>query len=240
LKKLDMKRNFFAFIFLLTSIFITCAKPKKKLSFVEQMPEFPGGEKALMYFLSKHIKYPPYALENKIEGTVLVEFVVKSDGSVSNTKVLKEVKGGCSEEALRVVNKMPKWKPGMQNGKPVNVNFRIPISFALPNEEKPFKFWADKMPTFPGGEEALKKYLKENMKYPQEAIDKKIEGVVELEFTINSSGQVTFVRLIKGLEGGCTQEATRLMYSMPNWMPAEQNGTSVPSILTLPIEFKLP
>lgn len=99
--------------------------------FVERMPEFPGGDESLFKFIKSKIKYPLYAIDNKIEGTVLVNFIVNEDGSISNAKITKGIKGGCDQEALRVVKLLPKWKPGMQGGKAVKVYFDIPITFKL-------------------------------------------------------------------------------------------------------------
>lgn len=98
---------------------------------VEEYPEFPGGMEALMDFLSKNIKYPEAAKEQGIEGRVFVTFVVEKDGSVNNVKVLRDIGGGCGEEAARVVKMMPKWKPGKQNGKVVRTQFNLPIQFRL-------------------------------------------------------------------------------------------------------------
>ncbi len=98
---------------------------------VESMPEFPGGRAALMKYLAEHIKYPPYAKEAGIQGRVFINFVVEKDGSITNVKVLRGIGGGCDEEAVRVVKNMPKWKPGMQRGKPVRVSFNLPVKFTL-------------------------------------------------------------------------------------------------------------
>ncbi|MFY0253606.1 energy transducer TonB [Chitinophaga sp. 30R24] len=99
---------------------------------VEIMPEFPGGEAALMKYLGKTTKYPTLAQENGIQGTVFVQFVVNRDGSISDVKTVGAVQGGgLEEEAIRVVGKMPKWKPGRQNGQNVSVFFNLPIRFAL-------------------------------------------------------------------------------------------------------------
>lgn len=98
---------------------------------VEEQPTFPGGEEKLMEYLSKNISYPPMAKESGIQGTVFVTFVVEPDGSVTNSKVLRGIGGGCDDEALRVVRNMPKWKPGKQRGKPVRVQFNLPIKFIL-------------------------------------------------------------------------------------------------------------
>ncbi len=98
---------------------------------VEDMPEFPGGDLALRKWIADHIKYPVIAAENGIQGKVYVQFVVDRDGSISNARVARGVDSSLDQEALRVVNNLPKWKPGMQRGKPVRVSFTVPINFQL-------------------------------------------------------------------------------------------------------------
>lgn len=98
---------------------------------VESMPEFPGGQQAMLEFIARNIKYPPLARESGIQGRVFVNFVVEPDGSVSNVKVIRGIGGGCDEEAVRVVQSMPKWIPGRQRGKPVRVSFNLPVRFTL-------------------------------------------------------------------------------------------------------------
>jgi protein TonB len=95
------------------------------------MPEFPGGEDALIRYLQKNIRYPNYAAENNIEGTIQVEFIVNENGSIQNAKVVKGIKGGCDEEALRVVNSMPKWKPGKKGGHSVRSYYTVFIPFRI-------------------------------------------------------------------------------------------------------------
>ena len=98
---------------------------------VESMPTFPGGMGALMKYLAENIKYPPLAKESGIQGRVFINFVVEPDGSISNVKVLRGIGGGCDEEAVRVVQNMPKWTPGKQRGKPVRVSYNLPVKFTL-------------------------------------------------------------------------------------------------------------
>lgn len=97
----------------------------------EIMPEFIGGEEALIRFLNKKIIYPKYEIEQGVVGTVIVEFVVDKDGSINDAKIIKGVTAGMNQEALRVVKMMPKWKPGIQGGEPVKVLFNVPITFEL-------------------------------------------------------------------------------------------------------------
>lgn len=98
---------------------------------VEQMPDFPGGQAALMQYLSKNIKYPTIAQENGTQGRVIVQFVVNKDGSIVDANVVRSVDPYLDKEALRVIGTMPKWKPGQQRGKPVRVKYTVPVMFRL-------------------------------------------------------------------------------------------------------------
>ena len=98
---------------------------------VEEMPEFPGGQLALRKFIAQAVKYPVIAQENGIQGKVFVNFVVGKDGSITGAKIARGVDPSLDKEALRVVNSLPKWKPGKQGGKPVRVSYTVPINFQL-------------------------------------------------------------------------------------------------------------
>lgn len=98
---------------------------------VENMPDFPGGMPALMQYLAKNIKYPTIAQENGTQGRVIVQFVVNKDGSIVDPKVVRSVDPYLDKEAIRVISTMPKWKPGMQRGKPVRVKYTVPVMFRL-------------------------------------------------------------------------------------------------------------
>jgi protein TonB len=98
---------------------------------VEQMPKFPGGDAALMQYLSSNIKYPAIAEENGVQGRVVCTFVVEKDGSITDVKVAKGVDPSLDKEAVRVIRSMPKWIPGRQNGSPVRVKFTVPVTFRL-------------------------------------------------------------------------------------------------------------
>lgn len=101
------------------------------LEVVEQMPQFPGGQKALLQYISDNIKYPSIAQENGIQGRVVVRFVVKRDGSVGEVQVLRGVDATLDKEAVRVVKSIPNFIPGKQNGHAVNVWFTLPVQFKL-------------------------------------------------------------------------------------------------------------
>ena len=97
----------------------------------EVMPEYPGGMQAMMNFIGENVKYPEDAMEKNISGKVFVTFVVEKDGTVSEAKVVKGVCESIDNEALRVVNAMPKWTPGMMDGKNVRVKYTLPFTFKL-------------------------------------------------------------------------------------------------------------
>ena len=106
-------------------------EPEKVFEVVEQMPSFPGGDKALLEYLSNNIKYPVVAQENGVQGRVVVSFVVEKDGSITDVKVVRSVDPSLDKEAQRVVKSMPKWIPGKQNGSAVRVKYNVPVSFKL-------------------------------------------------------------------------------------------------------------
>lgn len=104
---------------------------KEIFTVVETSPSFPGGDEARIRFLTNNIRYPQEARDAGISGTVYITFVVERDGSTSDVRVLRGIGGGCDEEAVRVIKMMPEWSPGKQRGKPVRVQFNMPIKFSL-------------------------------------------------------------------------------------------------------------
>ena len=245
---------------------------------VEEMPEFPGGENALMEYVSKNVVYPEEAKEKEIQGRVFISFVVEKDGSIGEVKVLRGIGGGCDEESVRVISDMPKWKPGKQKGEAVRVSYQIPIMFKLgqTNDEykttvktviagdgdysykastatvpdnpakasmKPDKDGVyqivEEMPMFPGGEQAMLDYVSKNVVYPEEAINKGIAGRVFVGFIVEKDGSVSEVKVLRGIGGGCDEEAVRVVKSMPKWKPGKMKGKPVRVSYMMPIIFKL-
>lgn len=119
---------------LLFSFMTSTAQTKKNnmlYDVVEVMPQFPGGQIAMLQYIMKNIKYPEQAMKEGIQGRVTVSFIVEKDGRVSNVRLLRSVQSSLDKEAVRVVKSMPKWTPGKHNGKPVRVRFNIPVMFKL-------------------------------------------------------------------------------------------------------------
>ena len=110
---------------------VVAKKNQQVFDVVEKMPEYPGGQAALFEYLSKNVKYPEDAAKKKIEGRVLVTFVVNTDGSITDIEVFKKAFPSLDAEAVRVISGMPKWTPGEQKGQKVRVKYTVPISFRL-------------------------------------------------------------------------------------------------------------
>ena len=227
---------------------------------VEEMPQFPGGMGEAMKFLAKNIKYPAVALQNKIEGRVIVQFVVKENGKVAELKVVRGVTPELDAEALRVVGLMPDWIPGKQRGKAVAVKYTMPIMFRLqtpaPKEEaasapqivpndKPIVqegqvfTVVEEMPQFPGGMMECMKFLSKNINYPAEAQKAGVEGRVIVQFIVNRDGKVSDAEVIRGVHPDLDAEALRVIGLMPEWVPGKQRGQAVSVKYTMPITFRV-
>ena len=134
--KTTMKKLLFILMLCFTALATAGAqqteKPRGKVyDIVEVMPQFPGGQGELMKFLRNNVKYPAEAQKKKIEGRVIVTFVVNQKGRITHPTVERSAHPLLDAEALRVIKRMPKWTPGRMNGEPVNVKFRLPITFKL-------------------------------------------------------------------------------------------------------------
>jgi TonB family protein len=220
--------------------------PGEIFKVVENMPEFPGGKDELLRFLAKNIVYPTAAQKDNIEGMVVVQFIVGKDGSILSPHIVLGVGGGINEEAMRVINLMPKWKPGFQRGQNVNVQFNLPIRFRLDGKVEERKVntpreifrVVERMPAYEDGQEGLLKFLAKNINYPKVAKDNGIEGMVVVQYVIETDGRVSGAKVVKGIGAGCDEEALRVV-NLTRWTPGMQNNKVVPVQFNLPIRFKL-
>ena len=220
---------------------------------VEEMPEFPGGEQALREFIRLTVKYPRDAVKDNIQGNVYVTFTVNSDGTVGNAKIARGVHPLLDNEAIRVVNQLPLWKPGKQRGVAVNVAYTIPVQFVLsdskkvdfqeektlPQKEKEVFVVVEEMPEFPGGVLSLRKFLANVIIYPAEAKKDKVQGKVFVSFVINGAGKVEQAQITQGIHPALDAEALRVVNLMPLWKPGKQRGQAVSVSYTIPIQFAL-
>ncbi|WP_169515130.1 TonB family protein [Hymenobacter norwichensis] len=224
----------------------------KVYTYVEQMPEFPGGREAMMKHIQSNTRYPALALRNQVEGRVFVAFVVKPDGSVSDVKVLKGIGSGCDEEAVRVINSMPTWTPGKQNGRTVTVSYTVPVTFTVNSspasgatttpstpvvpEEKVYTY-VEQMPTIPGAPTmvSISTALQAALVLPAEVREGKSEGQVYVNFVVRPDGSTSDAKVVRSLCPTCDQAALAAVKALPHLTPGKQNGKTVSVQMTIPV-----
>lgn len=202
----------------------------------------------MMEFLYSQLRYPADALENHEQGTVILQFTVNTDGSISDIKVVRSVSPALDTEAIRVASKMPRWQPAVENGKAVAVGYTLPVKFKLQDKgsaapAEPAETTAapseKQLPQFPGGETALMNWVASHLRYPVEAIENNEQGTVIVQFTINTDGTISDVKAAGTVTPALDQEAIRVVSEMPKWQPAMENGQTVAVSYALPVRFKL-
>lgn len=229
---------FILFSFFISNSYIFAQQINPEVfTYVEQMPEFVGGEGALMKFISSNIKYPINARNENIEGRVIVSFVVTSEGKITDLKILRDIGGGCGDEAIRVMKLSPDWKPGKQNGRPVNTKMVVPVNFKLDSDKEEIN---KSQPQFPGGDESLIQFIKSNLKYPSKLKQKNVEGICKLKVSVQTDGTVTNPIIINSLGKYFDKEVLRVFNLMPKkWLPATNDEKPIESQKEILFEFKI-
>ncbi len=177
---------------------------------VEDMPEFPCGENHLRKYIAENTVYPEEAKNKGLEGKVFINFLVSKTGEVQDVKVARGVDPLLDNEAIRVVQSMPKWKPGSQRGKPVEVRFTLQISFPPTNNIPTF----ETKPEYPGGAYALEKYISKQLaKRPK--ITKKKTG--KYRFIINKQGYAENISVVRGINSAIDDMVVSALHNMSQW-----------------------
>ncbi len=213
--------------------------------------EFPGGQQELSRWIDRHTQIPSQLQESGVVGEVVTALRIESDGHVSGYRILKGLEG-CNNEARRLINTMPQWKPAGIPGKgPVASIVTVTIPFmaltvvgetgAMPDDDMADVFvTVDEDPQFPGGMDALYKWLAEHIEYPQQAKENGIEGKVYVTFVVEKDGSITKPLLLRDIGGGCGQEVVRVVKMMPRWIPGMHHGEAVRVQFNIPVKFTLP
>lgn len=242
------------------------------LNHADEMPRFPGCEsledaqltknecanRELLKFVYGNVKYPDSALVKGIEGQVVVRFVVKTDGTIDDLNIVREIGGGCGAEVLRVMNMMNeqgiKWNPGRQAGKPVNVYFNLPVKFNIQDQAPPpppADFYTheghriytnfDQPAEYKGGAKALEEMINTNIEYPASGLDSCAIGDVTVEALVQASGQIKVITVLdyNNLGIDFQFEAIRLTnLTWGQWTAAKFKEESVGTIYQIPISFR--
>lgn len=228
------------------------------LSELEREPSFPGGFNAEIEWISSNVRYPEEALKKGLQASVHVNFTVMADGSLRNVvaDTTRAVDPAFVKEALRLVNTMPAFVPALYKGHEVCANSFTFVSFVLPPEkrmevaektESESKLYSYPVlqikPEFPGGRDAMTKWIEDNIRYTPEIVDtlKTISYTgVSVKFIIDSKGNIVSPQPLSGRSKAFTDEATRLMKAMPRWVPGFYDGKPVDTSYFISIPFRLP
>ena len=231
---------------------------------VDIRPTFPGGDQKLMEWISQHIVYPRGCYESHIQGRVVIRFMIKADGSVGETEIMRGVYPELDKEALRVVKSLPKFNPAILNGNAVDYWFTLPIVFRLADDyERPEKAKdsvitatqngivpgtedgtdevkiyqvVEQMPEYSGGQAALLKFIGDNLKYPKELVGC-FQGSVRVRFYVDTLGHVCDPQIVRGMDSALDREVLRVIRLFPDFIPGQHEGRKVNVYMNLPISF---
>lgn len=227
----------------------------KVYTYVEQMPQFPGGMQTLMQYISASLRYPALAVQNQVEGKVFVNFIVRPSGQITNAVVTKGIGAGCDEEAVRVISQMPAWEPGKQNGRTVSVSYTVPVTFdlkntpgapgvttpplpTLPRPEDKVYTYAEQMPAVAGApQKTVAAALQEAVVLPREVAQGNSGGRVYLSFVVSREGKAEDAKILRPLCPACDVAALAAVQRLPLLTPGKQNGQPVRVQLSQVIEM---
>lgn len=224
---------------------------------VDFLPENYGGRSQLKRLFISQINYPPQALKKKTEGRVTIKFVVDTSGKTKDFRAVQSDLAILAPEAIRL-GKLIQWEPALKNGKPVSVNYSIDVPFSLSSLKKKKKWLKgleelEKIPCdssgviYPKpekpatpfyGKDSLLSEIASQLVYPELAKVQNLEGTVRLEFIVETNGLISNVRIVKGVGGGCNEEAIAVIEDT-KWFPAMHNNVRVRSKVEYPIQFRL-
>ncbi|MDX5395698.1 MAG: energy transducer TonB [Hymenobacteraceae bacterium] len=210
---------------------------------VDKKPEFPGGDEAVANYFKNALASQKYATG----GVITLSMVVNKTGQVQDVVVSNGLNTELDAAVKKAALEMPKWEAGKKGNEKVNTRVTLPVVIKASAEatkpvntnEKPYHY-VEQMPQFPGGSEALLKYLQENIVYPEVGVKNNIQGTNYIQFTVTREGSITDIVVLKSLALELDNEAVRVIKQMPTWIPGKQNGRAVPVRYTIPVRFQLP
>ena len=225
---------------------LNTSPPASKLSQTRDpydFPTFQGGDPlAFQEWVAASVKYPSEARSRKIEGWVSVNYTINIDGSVSNIVSALPVNSLLSDEVIRVIKSSPKWEmpKNKDTGKPFN--WSVTLKFKLPDniiKDSPYDA-VEEMPIYPGGEDVLLNFIKNNTNYPEKAKADKVEGRVILRIIVTSEGNSEGISVLKGVNPLLDAEAIRVVGLLKGWKPGLNDGKPVNTWYILPVNFAIP
>lgn len=208
----------------------------------EDYPTFQGeGPDAFREWVVKRVTYPPEALEEKLEGWIVVKFTVEADGSLSNVRYAGKASPVLGEEVVRVVRTSPKWEPAKNPAARVPYETSVTARFGLTDKFKRTEPQNDteRMPQYPGGEAEMLKFIAQNIIYPRDARAENIQGKVLVRFIINKEGEARNFRVVKSIYPSLDLEAVRVLGLLNDFTPGYRDGKPIDVEYIVPIKFVL-
>jgi TonB family protein len=238
-------------------------RPEQEVyDFVEEEPQFTGGNDSLRDYIARHTVYPLKAIENDLQGIVYVSFVVTKEGKVVDVVIRRGISPVLDAEAKRVVKRMPIWIPGKEKGENVAVNYTVPVHFKFPEVQEKDSVeveqivieemdevvededrienhvatisWDDTDPSFPGGHRAMVQFIAEHLDYSE--IDL-IAGTVYVEFLVDTAGFIHDIKIRKGLSESADAAVVKMVAEMPQWIPGSFRNKLIAVKMTLPVRI---
>ena len=224
-------------------------------------PMFPGGEQALIAYMSNNLVYPEAAVRKQLQGRLFVRFVVEADGRLTNIAIHRSAHPILDEEGMRMVRSMPRWVPARREGVAVAAPMMLPITFKLPSQglaslvdrlqKSNVKQVAEpdsipvidenstdiERPLFPGGERGLSDFLRLNLEYPDVEYRNRTQGEVHLRFVVDVDGSISQIKVVKGTSPAFEQAALDVMKLAPKFIPARKNGKPLQAWHYMTIRF---
>jgi Gram-negative bacterial TonB protein C-terminal len=211
-------------------------KPASEMIYylVDKEPEFFGGEDSLLNYLITNCQYPQAAKKEGVTGKIFTEFVIRTDGTVTDINPYspsQQILGyGCEAEVIRLLNSMPKWQPGLLNGKIVSTTCELIIQFSKEGTQSVRKktvTYPDFIAEFPGKNESFKFYLEENLNFPVKIVTVRDDYDLRANFIITKAGKITDIEISTSAGIKKDNELTRVIKNMPLWKPAMVNNILV-------------
>jgi TonB family protein len=217
-------------------------EPEPTRTYPEDFPTFQGkSSDSFTDWVIKNIRYPDEAKKNKIQGRVSVNLIIEGDGSVNNVTCIGLPNAVLKDAVIKAVQNSPKWDPAKNPAFKKPMPLLINLKFELPDKilKDDVLMIGDEMPSYPGGDEALMKYINENIKYPTKAKTDNIQGRVILRFVINKQGNAEDPTVLKSVNPLLDAEAVRVVSMLSGWKPALKTGKPVSVFYSLPVTFSL-
>ncbi|MFT4680029.1 MAG: TonB family protein [Litorivivens sp.] len=244
-----MKFSVHPYLFLIACLLaLTCSSTEASaqekelvvLESADQMPQFKKGNKEFTELVQSNLIYPKLAIAQGISGEVLVMFVVDDHGDLTEYEIIEGIDLECDMAAIKSINLTSgMWVSGIQNGKNVNVYTTARVLFHLPKAKTTIQY-AENPAEYKNGEEGLLKFLQENVRYPQSAIDQGLQGKVFVKFIVDIEGRLSDFEILQGVSLECNTEAIRtILETDGDWIPATHEGKKENVFVTIPVIYKV-